>query len=217
MNPNPQLIKKLRLPENGEILVLNAPDGYLAQLGLSAESAVYRQEKEHGYDYVQMFFSSVKDVEERAEEALKAIKPEGLLWLCYPKGGVKAGTDLNRDHGWETVRKAGYEGVALVSIDETWSAMRYRPAGAVKPRATSSGRTPKTSTPAAVKETPEDLAKALQGHSEAERFFAGLAPSHRKAYIDWIEDAKREETRRNRVAKSVEKLEMKLKRPQDKA
>ncbi len=47
---------------------------------------------------------------------------------------------------------------------------------------------------------PEDLAAALAEHPEAERFFAALAPSHRRAYIRSVLDAKREETRARRVA-----------------
>ncbi|GAA2713463.1 hypothetical protein GCM10009865_41090 [Aeromicrobium ponti] len=36
--------------------------------------------------------------------------------------------DLTRDEGWEPVKEAGYTGIASVAIDETWSAMRFRPA-----------------------------------------------------------------------------------------
>ena len=35
-------------------------------------------------------------------------------------------TDLSRDHGWEALHKAGQKGEALVSINDTWSAMRFR-------------------------------------------------------------------------------------------
>ena len=50
---------------------------------------------------------------------------------------------------------------------------------------------------------PPDLAAALAEAPEAERFFGTLAPSHRKAYIRYITDAKREETRRRRIADVV--------------
>ncbi|GAB4459307.1 MAG: hypothetical protein OHK0037_04430 [Elainellaceae cyanobacterium] len=36
-------------------------------------------------------------------------------------------TDLTRDIGWDVVTKAGLKGVAQVAIDETWSALRFRP------------------------------------------------------------------------------------------
>jgi antitoxin component of MazEF toxin-antitoxin module len=53
---------------------------------------------------------------------------------------------------------------------------------------------------------PPDLAEALAGHEQARTFFDGLSPSHRRAYVDWIEQAKKAETRAGRVTKTVEML-----------
>jgi uncharacterized protein YdeI (YjbR/CyaY-like superfamily) len=36
--------------------------------------------------------------------------------------------------------------------------------------------------------------------------FAGLSYSHRKELVDWITEAKREDTRRRRIAKMIEHL-----------
>ena len=35
-------------------------------------------------------------------------------------------TDLSRDHGWEPLKKAGWEGVSLVAVNEAWAAMRFK-------------------------------------------------------------------------------------------
>jgi len=53
---------------------------------------------------------------------------------------------------------------------------------------------------------PDDLAAALEAEPKAAAAFAGLAPSHRKEYVRWIVEAKREATRSDRVAKTVERL-----------
>ena len=55
-----------------------------------------------------------------------------MLWFSYPKKTGKIKTDLSRDVGWDSVSKAGWIGVSLISIDDTWSSMRYRPASEVK-------------------------------------------------------------------------------------
>lgn len=218
---NPELIRKLRLPaDRDRVLVLGAPDGYVEQLGLSSKHTDAGENRAGDYDFVQMFFRSIREVEEGAAKALHAVKPDGLLWLCYPKGGAKAGTDLTRDKGWETVKAAGYDGIALISVDETWSAMRFRPADKVKLTPGSSRRTAGTGEakrqPAPAPETPEDLATALNRQPQAAEVFSGLAPSHKRAYIEWITDAKRAETRAGRIAQTVEKLKLGLKRPSDK-
>jgi hypothetical protein len=55
-------------------------------------------------------------------------------------------------------------------------------------------------------EVPPALAAALDGDPVARAAFAALAPSHRKEYARWIEEAKREETRSARVAEAIERL-----------
>lgn len=51
---------------------------------------------------------------------------------------------------------------------------------------------------------PADLTAALGKHAKAKAAFAAFAPSHRREYVDWIIDAKREDTRHKRVMQAVE-------------
>ncbi len=53
---------------------------------------------------------------------------------------------------------------------------------------------------------PPDFQQALVEHRESEVRFAALAPSHRKAYIEWIVSAKQEQTRRRRIDKAIEMI-----------
>ena len=51
---------------------------------------------------------------------------------------------------------------------------------------------------------PDDLAAAFDDDVRA--FFDGLAPSHRKEWVRWVEEAKKPETRAARVEKTVHSL-----------
>lgn len=42
---------------------------------------------------------------------------------------------------------------------------------------------------------PTELKQALSKNKTADKFFSALAYSHQKEYVDWITEAKREETR----------------------
>jgi len=53
---------------------------------------------------------------------------------------------------------------------------------------------------------PPDLAEALALDSTASETFDHLASSHRKEWVRWVEEAKKPETRRTRIAKTVEDL-----------
>jgi hypothetical protein len=59
---------------------------------------------------------------------------------------------------------------------------------------------------ARVVEVPADLAQALAQSPQAESFFKQLSYSHQREYVNWINEAKRAETRENRVVRAVEML-----------
>jgi Bacteriocin-protection, YdeI or OmpD-Associated/Domain of unknown function (DUF1905) len=62
-------------------------------------------------------------------------------------------------------------------------------------------------------EVPSDLAAALEADPPVREIFDGLSYTHRKEYVVWVEEAKRDETRRRRVEKSVEMLRDGIKTP----
>lgn len=55
-------------------------------------------------------------------------------------------------------------------------------------------------------QAPEDFARALAGDGTANERFQGLAFTHRKEFVRWIEEAKREETRARRIEQALQML-----------
>ena len=64
-------------------------------------------------------------------------------------------------------------------------------------------RTPRTR-PAL--EPPADLVAALKKNTKARDAFHAFSPSHRREYVEWITEAKREDTRQRRLATAIEWL-----------
>ncbi|MGO9975903.1 MAG: hypothetical protein ACLP01_24475 [Solirubrobacteraceae bacterium] len=62
-----------------------------------------------------------------AAPAITAAREDRLAWIAYPKAG-KLGTDLNRDILARLARERGIQPVRQIAINETWSALRFRPA-----------------------------------------------------------------------------------------
>jgi hypothetical protein len=50
---------------------------------------------------------------------------------------------------------------------------------------------------------PADLASALAKNKKARTAFTALSPSHRREYVEWVTEAKRDETRRQRIQTAV--------------
>ncbi len=126
MNP---LARKLLIKPGNRVALVNAPPGYAERLQPLPEGAEL-VDLRPGIDVLQVFAHDRAELA-RSTGALTSVRDGGLLWVCYPKGGRKAGTDLNRDLLWEELGRAGLTGVTLVSVDDTWSAMRFRPADQV--------------------------------------------------------------------------------------
>ena len=77
-------------------------------------------------DDLQVFVRDTADLRKLDPKVFQRVRPDGTLWVCFPKGG-KSATDLSRDVLWKAMEQKDLLGVTLVSIDDTWSAMRFRP------------------------------------------------------------------------------------------
>jgi hypothetical protein len=55
-------------------------------------------------------------------------------------------------------------------------------------------------------EVPEEFAICLKDEPSADKFFQGLSESEQKSYIEWIYNARKAETKINRMAKAIDRL-----------
>ncbi|WP_328996218.1 YdeI/OmpD-associated family protein [Kribbella sp. NBC_01245] len=53
---------------------------------------------------------------------------------------------------------------------------------------------------------PEDLQAALAAEPDARAFFEGLTASQKRGYTEWIEQAKKPETRQRRLEQTLDSL-----------
>jgi hypothetical protein len=60
---------------------------------------------------------------------------------------------------------------------------------------------------------PDDFQKQLEANVPAQNFFAGLSYSHQKEYVQWIESAKKTETREKRIRDAIPMLLNQIRQP----
>jgi len=111
------LSKKLQVPNGKAVFLVDPPRDFGASLRISR--------KQEGAA-VLAFAANSRKLRANARAAIETAKADGILWIAYPKAG-QLDSDLNRDLLQKRMRGFGIEGVRLVSIDEVWSAMRFRP------------------------------------------------------------------------------------------
>ena len=117
------LSKKMKLNPGARAAVINAPQNYLQEIKHDSEIAQTLNGK---FDWVQIFVQNKAELEKLAPKAAKALNPNSILWISFPKGSSKIQTDLTRDKGWESVRALDLKWITLISVNETWSAFSLR-------------------------------------------------------------------------------------------
>lgn len=124
---DPALLKKLLVKPGMRVLVLHAPEGYLARLDPPPDGASLSTQPSGAFDLVQLFVAQKAELDAAWPTVQAAVQPGGVVWLAYPKLSSKVKSDMTRDRGWEAVRSAGWEAVTQIALDAVWSALRFRP------------------------------------------------------------------------------------------
>jgi hypothetical protein len=122
------LAKKLKIKPGDRIAFVNAPEGYLIALGELPDDVEAVTELKGKFHLVHLFVKDSSQLEKMFPRSLGALNKEGVLWVSYPKKSSKILTDLTRDQGWEVTSKLGQRPVSMISVDDTWSAVRFRKA-----------------------------------------------------------------------------------------
>jgi len=130
------LAKKMKLKPGSSIAIINAPDGYLKELEPLPEGVKVAESLKGKFDWLQLFVKNKAEIDKLAPRVFKALKPESMLWISFPKGTSKIQTDLTRDKGWDVLKDADLKWLTLISVNDTWSAFALRPYKPEEPKQT---------------------------------------------------------------------------------
>jgi hypothetical protein len=129
------VFQKLNLKTQTEIVVFNPPASFEPELkSLKAVTVVRNPVKPRAVQFALAFATKQAEVDALSKTLAAATEGDAIVWFAYPKGTSKRYTcEFNRDTGWQVLRKAGFDTVRQVAIDEDWSALRFRRVEFIKP------------------------------------------------------------------------------------
>jgi hypothetical protein len=107
------LPQKLQLPKDEGIRVLNAPENLPVETNDTDSESIL------------LFAKNSEVLKTGVKAVVRTAKANKLAWVAYPKAG-KLGTDLNRDKLWKLLERYQIQPVRAISIDDTWSALRFK-------------------------------------------------------------------------------------------
>ena len=212
---------KLKIKVGDTLLTLNEPSEFQKGLnGLPKGVKVIESGKD--YNQVHWFVLNRAQLEKEMSKVMKLVKPGVIVWVYYPKGTSRLQTDLTRDKGWDCLLAESDQltWINLISFDETWSVFGFRAKTDADRKKEAKPKpereifkwvNPETKT---VK-LPDDVAAALKKNKKAAGFFNTLSFSNKKEYLEWIVTAKRDETRKERVDGTIERLNKSWKNPRN--
>lgn len=118
-----EIIKKFKFRGSG--IIINAP----AEIAAAFEGLGFKPsfDKNCRSANTLIFINNNKEYLNFLSNALKNVETDSVLWFAYPKGTSKIKTDINRDTLRATGEKFGITTVTAISIDNIWSALRFRP------------------------------------------------------------------------------------------
>lgn len=123
------LVEKLNYKGHSRIAIINAEEDFFALIASGLKDVIIDRaiDQRCPYGFILVFVKSISEVENVSPIVLHNLMADGVLWYCYPKkSSKKYKSDLERDHGWKALNDSGLFGIRMVSIDEDWSAMRFR-------------------------------------------------------------------------------------------
>lgn len=123
------LLEKLNYRGQKRIVVMNADMDFKLSTGDELRDVQVDSEidQRFPYEFMLIFVRKITEVRSIAPVALHNLVDDGILWFCYQKKASKKGSsDLNRDHGWKPLNDMDFYGMRIVSVNEEWSALRFR-------------------------------------------------------------------------------------------
>ena len=123
-----EILKKLKFKEPG--VILNAPEHH--EKAFTKEGFEVSLSETEKNKNILLFLNNETEFQLHFNKTVKNAAYDTGFWLCYPKGTSKVKTDINRDILWKLVENFNMRPVSMISLDNTWSAMRIRPSELVK-------------------------------------------------------------------------------------
>lgn len=118
------LAKKLGFREGCRVRITNAPADYLRLVTPRPGKVTISPGIRSGIDIWHLFTKTAAELRGRLPKAINAIRPDGMIWVSWPKRASGVATDVTED----TIRAAalplGLVDVKVCAVDETWSGLK---------------------------------------------------------------------------------------------
>ena len=225
------LLDSLELKDEKNLLIQGLPSSVEKQFAkLSYAKNVTPLLKSRKVDFVLIFAVNQQQLKNILRDVFQVLHENSKLWIAFPKQSSKISSDLMRESSWAFMTDLEYAGSTLVPVDHVWNAMKFlkmkdvvrdensksveetlrtfEVPKVVQEKKTSKRRTVKKESAfdKSIVQFPLELEKYFNSQKKVKDIFTALSQASQMELVDWIQDAKKHETRMKRVEQVIEKL-----------
>lgn len=204
------LFEKLEITSEKNFLIQGLPSSIEKQfIKLSYSKNVTPLLRIKKIDFALVFAINCSQLNTILEDVIPNLSYSGKLWVAYPRATSKISSDLNRDTNWHILSDNHFTSVCAVTLDHCWSAIRFvKDDLSVKEKVVDLKKVEMKGVDfdKNLVVPPAELEKIFTAQKNAREVFQNLSSTNQQEYVEWIEGAKRIDTRTRRLAATVEKL-----------
>lgn len=148
------LVKKLGIKPGARMYVDGAPAHYFDLLGPLPADVVISTRLNGEFDFLHVFADQAKQLKQRLRKLKPRLKPDGMLWISWPKGTSPLAKDLNGGDVRELGLAAGLVDIKVCAVDQDWSGHKFVIPVADRPKTMRKTATQKATAKTAAKKMP---------------------------------------------------------------
>ena len=118
------LAKKLGIREGSRVYVSGAPASFEPSLRPWQVGATFVERIGPDTDIVHLFETSRARLAKSLKAALAKLRPDGTIWVSWPKKASKVPTDITEDTIRDVALPLGLVDVKVCAVDEVWSGLK---------------------------------------------------------------------------------------------
>jgi hypothetical protein len=118
------LAKKLGIKPGSRLFVAGAPSNYRKLVNPLPDGVEIASRMSAAIDITHLFATRRVDLAAKIRSTLAKLKPDGTIWVSWPKKASKVPTDITEDTIRDVALPMGLVDIKVCAVDETWSGLK---------------------------------------------------------------------------------------------
>jgi hypothetical protein len=118
------LAAKLGIKSGAAVFLAGAPEHYRELLSPLPDGVRFLRKFSADADIAHVFVTRQPELTKWLENFLPLLKPEGMIWVSWPKKSSKVSTNVTEDAIRELALPLGLVDIKVCAVDEVWSGLK---------------------------------------------------------------------------------------------